>query len=133
MVHPHRDTITNLYNARETRDAALIAEAVEALFTDDATWRQPGRNCLSGTYEGKEALGGFLAALARSGNTCLDVEAAQVFADDDVGVAIEHAEATRNGDTLGWDSVLIFHFRKLRITEVAVYVSDQNLLDAFWE
>ena len=126
--HPHIELFRRTYAAFTTGDMDALAEVV----AEDVVWHTPGRNPLSGDYEGRDAtLTSFAREFELSGGTYA-VELHDVLADDDHTVALLRCTAQRDGKTLDMNYVLVFHISGGKITEAWELWTDQGVLDDFW-
>ena len=128
MAHPNEDLVRKGFEAFEAGDMATL----DGMFTDDAVWHSPGRGILSGDFKGKQAIFGNFATLdAESDTFTQDIHA--VLADDEHGVAMVTANATRRGGSSSLPSVLVFHISDGKVTEVWITPLDQYASDEFWK
>jgi uncharacterized protein len=126
--HPHVEVFMRTYGAFTAGDMEALAE----LFAEDVVWHTPGRNPLSGDYEGCDAtFASFAREFELSGGTYA-VELHDVLADDDHTVALLRGTAQRDGKTLDMNYVLVFHIGGGKITEAWELWTDQGVLDEFW-
>lgn len=116
------------YEARARRDLDAVAECL----ADDAVWRYPGRNPFAREYRGKEDIAqnffGRLPQVAPDFRT----EAHRIMVNGDVAAVYELPHGTRNGQTLDWDALLLFHIRDGKIAEGKVFQHIQYELDEWW-
>lgn len=124
-------------------NADLLAAHLDALsrgdiptamnfYSDDVTFHYPGSNPLSGDYRGKEEV---LALMGRvmeltSGSFRPDVH--DILASDDHVAALVTVRAERDGTSVEWTSVDLFHIRDGKLSEHWVHEVDQDLVDRFW-
>ena len=126
--HPHVEVFMRTYRAFTAGDMEALAE----LFAEDVVWHTPGRNPLSGDYQGRDVtFASFAREFDLSGGTYA-VELHDVLADDDHTVALLRGTAQRDGKTLDMNYVLVFHIGGGRITEAWELWTDQEALDEFW-
>jgi uncharacterized protein len=128
MTHPNEDLVRRGYEAFGTGDIATLQE----LFADDIVWHFPGSSPVSGDFNGKDEVLGWLAKNAELSGGTLRVEAHDVLANDEHVVGLIRVSAQREGRSLDDPSVQIFHIKDGKATEVWVYPSDQAVSDAFW-
>jgi ketosteroid isomerase-like protein len=121
--------VRRLYAAVAAGDLAAIGEC----FDEDAVWRLPGTNALSGTHRGWSAIRDNL--LARQGPISGGTFRAQLL-DLAVGdryiVAIVHASAERAGHRLDQTVCQLMRVEKRKIVEVRGHYADEAALNAFW-
>ena len=126
--HPNAIAVRRGYEAFASYDL----EGIRDLFTDDAVFHIGGRNPLTGTYTGKDAVLGFLADLvSRSGGT-FKSELHDVLANDEHVVALTHDTAQREGRSLDENLVAVYHVRDGRVSEGWFHPSDPYTDDEFW-
>ena len=126
--HPNVTIVRRGYEAFATYDL----EAIRDLFADDAVFHIGGRNPLTGTYAGKDAVLGFLADLvSRSGGTYKS-EVHDILANDDHAVALTHVTGHREGRTLDDNLVAVYHMRDGKVSEGWFHPSDAYADDEFW-
>jgi uncharacterized protein len=126
--HPHEEVFMRTYEAFTAGDLEVLAE----LFADDVVWHTPGRNQLSGDYQGRDAtFASFAREFELSGGTYA-VQLHDVLADDYHTVALLRCTAEHDGKTLDMNYVLVFHISGGKITEAWELWSDQGVLDEFW-
>jgi ketosteroid isomerase-like protein len=83
-------------------------EGAMAPLADDIEWIVPGKSSVSGTYRGKEEVGGYWAKLAEKG---FKVEAQFWFADGEKVVCLDHVSA--DGEEADGADVLTFRDGKV--------------------
>lgn len=87
------------------------------MFTDDAVVHIGGRSKLSGDFKGKEEIqksfGMFMQALGE--NPVLETHT--ILADDEHGVFLQSAKATRGGKSIEIPSLAVLHFANGQVTE----------------
>lgn len=116
------------YQAFATGDMATVND----LLADDIVWHSGGNNILTGDYEGKEAVLGFLARLMQETGGSFKNDVHDILANDDHGVALVTVSGTRGGKSLEGRVAQIFHMRDGRMTEFWTFSEDQDQFDEFW-
>jgi ketosteroid isomerase-like protein len=107
-------------------------DTVRSLLADDVVWHNPGQNHLSGDYSGVEAaIGLFLKLFEESGGT-FKVELHDVLANDDHGVALVTASASKADSSFTDRAAHVVHFRDGKLTESWFFGEDPAAEDAFW-
>lgn len=128
MAHPNEDTLRSLYDAFSRRDL----EGIRGLLAEDAVFHQPGRNPLSGTYQGADEVLGLMRMLGeRSGGT-FRVELHDVIASDEHAIGLLRATGERQGRRLDVPVVHVFHLRDGKLAELWIHPLDQYAIDEFW-
>jgi hypothetical protein len=126
--HPNLEIARTGYEAFARGDL----EAVSKIFADDIVWHSGGDNILSGDYEGKEAVFGFFGALMQETGGSYSNDIHDMLANDDHGVALVNASATRGDKSFEGNIVHVFHMRDGKMTEFWSFPEDQDLFDEFW-
>jgi uncharacterized protein len=128
MAHPNEDLVRKGYAAFLGGDMTTLND----LLADDVVWHAPGRNQLSGTYQGKdEVFASFQKVFDLTGGTfTLDIHA--VLADDEHAVVLARATGEREGRKLDDNTVQVFHISDGKVTEQWLHVGDAYASDEFW-
>ncbi|NEP01079.1 MAG: DUF4440 domain-containing protein [Symploca sp. SIO2E9] len=127
----------------EHPDAAIIRRGYEAflkgdmpaldkLITSDAVWHSPGKNPISGDYQGRDAIMEYFTKFATLSQGTFQTELKVIFADDNRGVVLTRDTASRNGKTMSWDGGVILHLCEGKLTEAWAFNLDQYAVDEFW-
>ena len=128
MTHPH-ETL-----ARSEMEATLSGdlEAMLSLYTDDVAFFYPGRNPLSGTYRGKDAIRAWAAKigqlLGEGGSITRELE--DVLASDDHAVQLVGVTARRaDGRSAHWWAAIVMHFREDKISDILIHIDNPYAVD----
>ena len=123
--HPNIARIRDGYAAFAKGDFAVLND----LFAEDIVWHAGGRNQLSGDYRGRDAVYGFFAKLMEitEGSFHLDLHA--VLADDEHGVALTIATASRGGQSMTNNDADVMHLRDGKVTEFWTASTDPYAFD----
>ena len=123
--HANVDRIKDGYAAFAKGDFAVLNE----LFAEDLLWHEPGRSQLAGDYRGRDAVYGLFGRLMEitEGSFQLDVQA--VFADDERGVALVVASASRGGRSVESTDAHIFRLRDGQVVEFWNATTDPYVFD----
>ncbi len=106
---------------------------VFATMADTITWHQPGRNPLSGSIKGKEALAIHLGKFAEKSNGTFRVETNWAASNDPfIAASVTFLAEKANGDTLHMSGVDLFRIEEGKIQEVWLFSADQSVEDAYW-
>ena len=107
-------------------------DTVRSLLAGDVVWHNVGHNHLSGDYTGVDAtIGLFLKLFEESGGTFkLDVH--DVLANDDHGVALVTASASKGDSSFASRAAHVVHIRDGKLTESWFFAEDEAGADAFW-
>ena len=126
--HPNLERARAGYAAFAAGDMATIND----LLADDTVWHSGGDNVLTGDYEGKEAVLGYMARLMQETGGTFRNEIHDMLANDEHGVALVNATGERNGKMLDTPIIQVFHMRDGKMTEFCSVGTDQAVLDDFW-
>ena len=130
-----RDQILEVYDAGH-RDfgenrAEELAEKASSL-PDDIVWHSGGNNILTGDYEGKEAVLGYMGRLMQETGGTFRNDVHDMLANDEHGIALITVTGTRGDKTLEGRIVHVFHMRDGKMTEFWAFAEDQAQFDEFW-
>lgn len=127
--HPNAEVLLQGYAAFGKGDM----DTVRQVLAEDIRWHSPGRNQLSGDYQGQDevlALFGKIQQLA-GGTFALDIH--DVLASDEHVVVITDARAERDGRALpDGRAVHVWHMRDGKATEFWAVPLDPYGTDEFW-
>jgi ketosteroid isomerase-like protein len=125
--HPNAELVERAFNAFG-RDALTVARTLD----EDAVWRVPGSNAMSGEYRGRDAILRFLRqTMVLTGGT-YRTELRYVVADDERAVAVYRARGERDGRAIDIDQALFCVVRDGRLADVTAVPFDGAAFDAFW-
>ena len=127
MAHPNEQLIRSGYAAFAAGDMTTLRE----IFAADAVWHAPGHSVLAGDHRGIDAILGFFGQTMELTGGTFRAELHDVVAGDEHGVGLHTSRAERQGRTLQDRSVLVFHLRDGKATEVWQYVEDPDTFDQF--
>jgi ketosteroid isomerase-like protein len=103
------------------------------LFAEDAVWRVPGANEMTGEYRGREEILAFLRRTAELTGGTYRVDLLWVVADDAHTVAVYRARGERDGRApLDIEQALLVELRDGLWVDVRAQPLDQPAFDAFW-
>ncbi len=126
--HPNLESARAGYEAFAAGDMATVNE----LLADDIVWHSGGDNILTGDYEGKEAVFNFFGQLMQETEGSFKNDIHDMLANDDHGVALVTATATRGDKSIEGRVAHIFHMRDGKMTEFWAFPEDQGQFDEFW-
>jgi ketosteroid isomerase-like protein len=128
MTHPNEEL------ARSEMEAALQGdlEGMLAHYTEDVILHYPGRNALSGTYQGKDGLrewaGKIDELLGPGGSLTRTVH--DILASNDHAVQLVSVEASRtDGRRARWNAAVVVHVRDGKISEIWLHIDDPYAVD----
>jgi uncharacterized protein len=106
--------------------------ALARLIAEDAVWRVPGENTMSGEYRGREAIFAFLRRTGELTGGTYRAELRWVVADDDRAVVLYRASGRRDGRALDIDQLLVCEIRGGQWADITAVPLDPHAFDAFW-
>ena len=128
MAHPNEDLGREGFAAFARGDM----EAMKQFLAEDTRWHFPGKNLISGDYQGAaEVLGVFGKVFELSGGT-YHSELDDVLANDEYIVLLVRSRAERDGRKLDANVAQVIHVRDGKVTEVWIHHADQSAVDAFF-
>ena len=123
--HPNVVRIRDGYAAFAKGDFAALTD----LLAEDLVWHQGGRSQLAGDYRGREAVFGYFAKLMEVTEGSFHVDVHAVLADDEHGVALTVATASRGGRSMTANDADVMHLRDGKITEFWTSSTDPYAFD----
>jgi ketosteroid isomerase-like protein len=123
--HPNVARLRDGYAAFAKGDLAALND----LFAEDLLWHTGGRSQIAGDYRGREAVYRLVSKIMEitEGSFQLDLHA--VFADDEHGVALVVATASRGGRSITVNEAHVFHLRDGKVVEFWDAFTDQYAID----
>ncbi|HEV7679922.1 MAG TPA: nuclear transport factor 2 family protein [Candidatus Dormibacteraeota bacterium] len=106
-------------------------EGAAAMLHDDVVYHFPGRSPFASTYDGKQAVAGYLRRLSEYTGGTLRVQVHDVTSSAEHVVALSQVTATHAGVTLSWRLALIMHVDEESIREIWLHYGDQHAVDEF--
>lgn len=128
MTDSNLDVVRKAYEALGAGDFGTLM----GLLTDDVKAHVPGRSPVAGDYDGKEAVGGYVAKLAELSGGTLRFEPHDVTASEAHAVGLVRDLAERDGKTLAMNNVHVWHVGAGRLSEIWIYPGDVYAWDEFW-
>ncbi len=130
MPHPNLDLIDQFFAAYAGRDL----NAVRQVLAPDPSWTFPGRNPLSGTKAGVEAVVAFFDAMgALMGQSNVKVERLVIGVNDEYVVECQRVWTNRgDGHDLDHQWCVLWRIENGRIAEGRHFAADQHAVDAFF-
>ena len=128
MAHPNEDVVRETFAAFGRGDV----DAAQKHWAEDIRFHVPGRNPRAGDYEGIEQVRQFYAGLAEdvTGGT-VSSELHDVLANDEHAVVLMTIHRERAGKQWDDNTVVVYHIRNGKITEVWSHPTDQYAVDEF--
>lgn len=119
--------------ARELWDAIAGADiaALKRVLSPKTVWCMPGRSPLAGTYEGVDAVLGWMAKVGELSDE-LDSILIDVFTNDDGAVLRYGIQARRGDKLLETEHLFMIRIEMGWVTEAVFAPVDQERYDRFW-
>jgi ketosteroid isomerase-like protein len=127
MAHPNEEVARGATEALSKGDM----EGFLSHHTDDTVVHFPGRGAMAGDYRGKDGLGRLFQQQMQLLDSPPEIEIHDVLASDDHAVVLNKNRATRGGQMLEQDQVVVMHIKDGKIAEVWLHFSDQQAMDEF--
>jgi ketosteroid isomerase-like protein len=127
MAHPDEAVIRRFVEAMVARDVGSIADC----FTDDVVFHIPGRNALSGDYQGKAEVMTRLFQAWEEAFGALEIDVHDVLANDRHVVVLSDRRARRGGRLVEMRAASVYHVRDGRIAEAWLMEWDPYAIDGF--
>ena len=107
-------------------------ETLKGLFAPDAVYRVGGSGGLAGVKQGQEEILAYLGELFSQSGGTVKVELQDLIAGERHTVALQSAQAQRNGQSLEQQGALVFTLRDGKVTEVNEFQEDTAKASEFW-
>jgi ketosteroid isomerase-like protein len=127
MAHPNEEIARNATDALSKRDI----EKFLSLHADDVVIHFPGRGPMAGDYEGKDGVARMMQQQMQILETPPEIENHDILANDDHAVILNKVKATRGGQILEQNQVVVMHFKSGKIAESWLHFSKQQDMDEF--
>jgi uncharacterized protein len=127
VAHPNEDQVREIHAAFGRGDM----DALRKQMTDDVRWHNPGRNLISGDYEGPEQVIQSFARLFELTGGTYRAELHDVLANDEHAVVLITFRAERAGKQLTGNFAQVFHMRDGKVSESWLHLADQYAADEF--
>lgn len=128
MADSTLDGLRRAYEALAAGDFGVLM----GLFADDVKAHVPGRSPVAGDYDGKEAVGGYVATLAELSAGTLRFEHHDVTGSEAHAVALVRDMAERGDKRLDMNNLHVWHTAGDQLREVWIYPGDLYDWDDFW-
>ena len=124
-------TPTEVMTAAYAAFGAGDLPALGALLSDDIVWNVTDAGPLNGTYQGRDAVFGFLGGMMEQTGGTFSLQSESVMGNDTHACALVRETAQRDGRVLDADAVHVFTVADGRVTAFSGSSSDPGNL-AFW-
>ncbi len=125
--HPNRVIARRLWTAI----AAADFEELRAIIAPKAVWRMYGESPLAGSYEGVEAILGFMASVGERADE-LRSDLVEIFVSDHGAVLRYSIHALRGDRVLDIEHLFLVRIDDGRVVEGVFAPIDQHRYDRFW-
>jgi uncharacterized protein len=129
MAHPNEDLVREGFAAFGRGDMDALRKQ---FFADDVRWHAAGRSPISGDYEGPEQVIQLFTRIFELTGGTFSSELHDVLANEDHAVALHTFRGERAGKQLNDKTVLTYHFRDGKVSEVWGQQFDQYAVDEFF-
>ena len=127
MAHPNEDVVRESFAALGRGDV----DALQKRWTDDIRYHLPRPSPHAGDYQGIEQVRQVYARMVDQAAGPVSVELQDVLANDEHAVALLTARSERAGKQWDDNTVVVYHIRNGKITEVWSHATDQYAVDEF--
>jgi hypothetical protein len=124
--HPHVTLIRGAYEAFAKGDL----DALDDVFAEDIRWHEPGRNQLSGTYDGRTAVYELFGRLMEVTEGSFRIELRALVADDHHAMAMVDISAHRGEESFSVTNVHVSRFSGEKVAEFWETAGDRYAVDA---
>ena len=128
MADSKEDTVRRGYQAFGEGDM----ETLGSLYTDDVVQTMPGKNLLSGEYQGRDNVLGLYGKIFELSGGTFKAELKSAKTEGDKVVSVHHSQGERGGKTLSDDESIAFTFSGDKISRLDLTSGDQAAVDDFW-
>ncbi len=127
--HPNATLVRTLMDALQAGDLPTALGG----YTDDAVYRVPGNNLVSGNYQGREAITQFFYKLMELTGGSMRLLMDDVIGAEGHAVMFWHGTAERAGKTLDSTGIMAFKINSDgKVTESWFLYNDQRAYDEFY-
>ena len=116
------------YAAFRDGDMATVRDT----FHEDISWVMPGKNRLSGTYEGQEEVFGLIAQVVQATGGTLHQEIHDMLESDDHVVVLLKVSASSGDKSAESHQVHVLHTEDGKLKSMWIMSDDQDAWDAFY-
>ncbi len=125
MAHPNAEVARGATEALSKGDM----EGFLSHHADDTVVHFPGRGPLAGDHRGKDGVAQMFQRQMQMLDSPPEIENHDVLATDDHAVVLNKVRASRGGQTLEQNQVVVLHIRDGKIAEGWLHFSDQQAMD----
>jgi ketosteroid isomerase-like protein len=125
MAHPNEVVARSATEALSKGDM----EGFLSNHTDDVVVHFPGRGPMAGDHRGKDGLAKMFQQQMQILDAPPQIENHDILANDDHAVILNKVRASRHGQTLEQQQVVVMHVKDGKIAEVWLQFSEQQAMD----
>jgi uncharacterized protein len=125
MAHPNEEVARSATEALSKGDM----EGFLSHHADDIVVHFPGRGPMAGDHRGKDGVAKMFQQQMQLLDAPPQIETHDVLANDDHAVILNTTRASRRGQTLEQQQVVVLHIKDGKIAEVWLQFSDQQAMD----
>ena len=126
--HPNAALLRRGYEAFGKGDMATLTELID----ENVVWHASGRNPLAGEYRGRDAVFAWFGQIAQRSGGTFQIEVHDILANDEHGVVLARATASRQGKQLNALDTDVYHLRNGKVVEAWSSSQDPYHADEFW-
>jgi ketosteroid isomerase-like protein len=125
MAHPNEEVARGATEALSKRDM----EGFLGYHADDVVLHFPGRGPMAGDYRGKDGVAQLFQRQMEFLDVPPEIENHDILANDDHAVVLNTVRASRGGNSLEQNQVVVMHVRDSKIAEIWLQFSEQQAMD----
>jgi hypothetical protein len=125
MAHPNEEVARSATEALSKGDL----EGFLSHHTDDVVVHFPGRGPMAGDHRGKDGLAKMFQQQMQILDAPPQIENHDILANDDHAVILNKVQASRHGQMLEQQQVVVMHVKDGKIAEVWLQFSEQQAMD----
>jgi len=127
MAHPNEEVARSGTEALSKGDM----EGFLSLHTDDTVVHFPGRGPMAGDHRGKDGVAQMFQQQMQMLDSPPEIETHDILANDDHVVILNTVKATRGGQIMEQNQVVVQHIKGGKIAETWIHFSKQQDMDEF--
>jgi uncharacterized protein len=125
MAHPNEEVARSATEALSKGDM----EGFLSHHADDIVVHFPGRGPMAGDHRGRDGVAKMFQQQMQLLDAPPQIETHDILANDDHAVILNTVQASRHGQTLEQQQVVVLHIKDGKIAEVWLQFSDQQAMD----
>ena len=128
VAHPNEELARRGYEAFDKGDL----DTLRGMFDQNVKWHIPGRNLLSGDYNGIDEVFGFFGKIFEVSQGTAKLEVHDILANDEHVTVLVSGRAERDGKQYEGRAVHVMHAKDQKVLEFWEHDADQYATDEFW-